>query len=331
MESLELDTLPPRTPSLSSPRLLKRPLLSSPHNHLNSFNTQPSHLPEFSLTRTSSPLTQSPSPSPKRRRITCPQAPSPFTGPLSRAASAHPLATLCFRDIKYVIGRVNHLKDTVVIPAMREEVVAWCADMVADLQLPEAIIAIAVNLFDRFIARQPVSKSMLYALSASCLLLGSKIILDDDVPLEDISCRARVPTTDIYMMETIILNVLEWSVNVVTPHEVVHELNAHLTRTEVTDHLLVIQDSLMLNALMDYRLANLRATSIGVACHILATNVAAGRPYNNYTTHSSHQLAVVCNISLTEVDFCMERLRASLSSLFGDIEELDSEEDRDSH
>lgn len=213
---------------------------------------------------------------------------------------------------------------------MREEVVAWCADMVTDLQLPEAIVAIAINLFDRFIARQPVSKSMLYALSASCLLLASKITLDDDVPLEEISARARVPPVEIHLMEVIILNVLEWSVNVVTPHEVVNELNADFTHTEATDHVFAIQDSLMLNALLDFRLANLRATSIGVACHILAANVAAGCPYADHTTHPTYHLASVCNINLTEVEFCVGRLRANLSSLFGIFEDLDSEEDEES-
>lgn len=211
---------------------------------------------------------------------------------------------------------------------MREEVVAWCADMVADLHLPEAIVAIAVNLFDRFIARHPVSKSILYALSASCLLLASKVVLDhDDPPLHHISFRARVPAKDILLMEAVILSVLDWAVNVVTPHEVVHELNAAVHHAQSPHRLIALQDSLMLNTLLDYHLASLRSTSIGVACHILSAIVADGCAYADHTAHPTYRLASTCNINLAEVDFCVERLRATLSSLFTHFKHVDTDDE----
>lgn len=209
---------------------------------------------------------------------------------------------------------------------MRAEVVAWCSDVVIDLDLPEGVVAIATNIFDRFISHQHVQgKAILFVLTASCMVLACKIAVDDDVPQSEISARANVPLTNIHDMEDVILNVLRWDVNVVTPHEVVHELNNNSPCKEIAERQYEIQDSLMLNAMLDYALAGLRATSIGVACYIISENVTAGVVADNHTTHHAYHLASKCGVNLDEVDFCVERLRTGIDMISHDVEDVSSD------
>lgn len=212
---------------------------------------------------------------------------------------------------------------------MREEVVAWCGDMIADLNLPEGIIAIATNLFDRYVACQPVSKTVLYALTASCLLLACKLTLDDDVPHDVISSRSGVAVDLIHLMEGVILNVLKWDVNVVTPHEVVHELDTHLAPGDVSDRQRALQEGLLLNALLDYSLAGMRATSVGVACYIISANVTAGSVDADHTTHHVYDLAARCGVNLAEVNFCVARLPVGMDVLFDEFEGVNSDDEDD--
>lgn len=209
---------------------------------------------------------------------------------------------------------------------MREEVVAWCSDVVIDLDLPEGVVAIATNIFDRFISRHPVKKkAILFVLTASCLLLACKIAVDDHEPQNEISSRANVPLSNIHDMEDVMLNALSWDVNVVTPHEVVNELNVNSARKEIAERQYEIQDSLMLNAMLDYALAGMRATSVGVACYIISENVAAGVVGQDHKAHDAYELASRCGVNLAEVDFCVERLRAGIDMIFDGFENVDSD------
>lgn len=341
VESLGPDTLPPTAspphdsrnspnpgPSPTSP--LESQSQPQPANSPDIINFPDNFLPLLHpITHASSPLTRSPSPSPKRQRITYhPTSPPPRPEASAFLPTSHPLARLCTRDRRYVVGKANHLADTFVTPTMREEVVAWCGDMIADLNLPEGIVAIATNLFDRFVARQPVSKAVLYALTASCLLLACKLTLDDDIPHDIISSRSGVAVDHIHLMEGVVLNVLKWDVNVVTPHEVVHELDTHLSG-DVTDRQQALQESLMLNALLDYSLAGMRATSVGVACYIISTNVTAGSADADHTANHVYDLAARCGVNLAEVDFCVARLHVGMDMLFDEFEGVNSDNEDD--
>ena len=201
---------------------------------------------------------------------------------------------------------------------MREEVVAWCADMTDDLDLPPAVVAVAINIFDRFLIRQKVTKSVLYPLTASCLLLACKLIMDDDIPRDDIAARSRLPLDDIYVMEAVVLSVLNWRVHVITPHEVAYELCTlypqHVQRRQP------LLEGLLLNALLDYRLAWLRATSIGVACFILSSCAMDPHPMDA-KHHPVYKLAAQCGVSLSELDYCIVCLQDSINALL--VEQLD--------
>lgn len=327
VESLPAPTVSPTSTSSCTERPRKR---SSMHHspscpHPNSFTSSEWTSPE-SLIRASSPLTQSPVPPSKRRRISRPS--SPLIHPAStRGESVHPLRTLGNRDLKYVVKGCDHLHKTPVTPAMRQEVVAWCADIAAELQVSDAVAAITVNLFDRFLASRVIKRELLYALVAACLLIACKVVLDEEAPVEEICTRCRVSLEDVHLMEVVVLNVLKWEVNVATPHEVTQALNDDSELGQISGTSIALQESLMLNAMMEYSLAGVRASSIGVACYILSRSVEAGGDYCNPVDNPGYSMACSAGMSMDEVDVCLGKLQASLSSLIGVMERCDSDDD----
>jgi len=277
------------------------------------------------LTCTSSPLTRSPSPAPKRRRhsYSVPSHPQRDASPLS---AFHPLKVLTSRDIAHAICQPDHLSSTEVTAEMREEVVAWCADMTNVLALPEAIVAIAVNLFDRFLMRRPVKKLVLYPLTAACFLLACKVTMDEDIPIDEIVIRSRVSMEDMRVMEGVILNVLEWRVNVVTAHEVVADLNAMSPLPGGVERRQALQHNLLLHALLEYRFAWMRATSIGLACFLVSNAFSTGANNADHTADPMYRVAAECGVELSEVELCIPYLHACMNQLFDDIEEVNSED-----
>lgn len=205
---------------------------------------------------------------------------------------------------------------------MREEVVAWCSDMTDDLRLSPAIVAMAINVFDRFLMVRPVSKTLLYPLTASCLLLACKVLMDEHIPCHEIASRSGVTVQDIKAMESVILNVLNWRVNIVTPHEVAHELVSYF-QGKFRCHKPLL-DCLLLNSLSEYGLAWLRATSIGVACFILCASVTQGQSID-HLSDPVLDLAEECEVDVEEVRYCISWLRDSVQTLFNEVEKCDSE------
>lgn len=312
------------------------------------------------------------------------------------SAQMRALNTLARRDVDHAKPLRGYIERTVcrgvITPNMREQLVGWSADLADDLHLPCAIAAITVNLFDRFISLRFVSTPVLHAVAAASFLVAFKLVSDDDPPLRLIARRARVTVSCMLSVETALLNVLQWHVSIVTPHEVVAQLtqaakidNCCSARYEPRDQsnkrpvpnhenmdmspqassagvhgvdvafgngndecqrcvddtsgsgpaeeerLLsyAMHDALLMHALMDYRTASMRATSVGVACLLVAEAARKGLPIGDVDTlqySPLYSIAKKCGVSMAEVDLCADYLLAVVATLFEDVEDADSDQ-----
>lgn len=213
---------------------------------------------------------------------------------------------------------------------MRCEVVSWFSDLVADLAMPEAAVAVATNIFDRFLAVCRVDPVLIFAISSACFLISCKVILDEDVSNYDVAERTRVSLEHLNTMESLILTELGWAVNVVTPHEALAEVD-HLIEMDPLDRPRVrhLQSSLVMAAMVDYELMHLRATAVGIACHVLSAIVLTDVPVNEFDTLPGYLLASSCGVPMAEVDFCLTRMRNTLATTLGFIEDCETDTSMD--
>eukprot|EP00178_Gracilaria_changii_P026329 TRINITY_DN809_c0_g1_i1.p1 TRINITY_DN809_c0_g1~~TRINITY_DN809_c0_g1_i1.p1 ORF type:complete len:414 (+),score=99.01 TRINITY_DN809_c0_g1_i1:1754-2995(+) len=238
----------------------------------------------------------------KRRRVT-------------PCAQSHPLRHLSERDFRHVVS-ANHLQHSSVNCHMREQVVVWSREMADFLNLPMATAAIATNLFDRFLEKHCVRKSVLYALTAACVLIACKQLVEVHMPIDIIARRACASARDVAAMESLVLNALSWRVHVVTPYEVVHELAKLFPRLNKSASLL---DTLVLNCLIDAHMASMRATSVGVACSVVACVFMCSN--KRHQQHGVYRYAAQCGVHMGEVDQCIARLERTISAMFDDVRE----------
>lgn len=130
-------------------------------------------------------------------------------------------------------------------------------------------------------------------------------------------------------MEVVLLSVVQWRVHVVTPYEVVAELSSQFCRAAACSNKLApLLDSLLLNCILDCRMAWLRPTSIGVACFIVAASDFTadwGRPSAMCPLQRGvYDLARECMVDLAEVDYCIKTLQAGMYAMFEEVEDVDS-------
>ncbi|PXF42258.1 G2/mitotic-specific cyclin-2 [Gracilariopsis chorda] len=207
---------------------------------------------------------------------------------------------------------------------MREQVVAWSREMADFLRVPIATVAIAINLFDRFVECHRVGKNVLYALTAACVLIACKQMVDFEVPVDVIARRASTNRADIALLEPLVLNALQWRVNVVTAYEVCVELGkkfAHVTKRGT------LLDTLVLNCLMDVDMAWVRATSVGVACFIVTSLFLA--KHSSHRQHAVYAYARWCGVDMAQVDYCVERLQASIACMFDGVEDDEGQQEEE--
>lgn len=233
--------------------------------------------------------------------------------------------------------------------------------------------------------------------AACFLIACKTVCDDDGVPcLSTIGKRAKVSVEDMLSMEVVVLNALQWRVGVVTPHEVIAQTHGYVkkkkaveedkgggrrrkrrrrcdsnsesdsdsdsdnsnssssSRRIIGDAML---DALLLYALMEYRCAWLRPTSIGVAC-ILVAQVANNSNNNNDNNSpwSSSTCAGQCKdgecdeygrvvqcirseglygeaqaagVDMRQVDWCAYCLFEVVGVLCEDVEDVDDEDEDD--
>lgn len=246
---------------------------------------------------------------------------------LKKDIDTYPLAILGARDIDHAVRIRDHMEGTNVTPAIRTQAMDWFTKNCEERSLSFALVSMSMNLFDRFTICRAFSVNMVPLLMAACFLISCKSAYDRSMSAKSIARKAGVPFNHLLSMEGIVVNILEWRVNIVTSHEVVAELNAidkSLRTSSDTERgmsadynrYLRLQESLLMHAVGDTRLSYMRATSIGVACFLISKayyqneSVIDGTSY--FRSFDLYEIASQCELDMPQIDFCLARFTCLL-------------------
>lgn len=272
-----------------------------------------------SLLTWSSPLTCSPSPEPTRaprRRARYVQNDVAAAG--IGGESSH-LELLVNRERQFIVPE-SFREQEGVFAQIREEIVGWFMDLAAELQLPQATVAVAVNILDRFVAAHKVPSSVLNGLATTCFILACKVTEDVDVPAQDVLQRTGVSLSDMCKLESVVLARLDWRLNVVTVQEVFEAVFAGVGETPSAEQYLLL-DALASGVLFESSLACCAPTAVGIACiaHMLElswSRSTGGAQRTISWKHGSMLLARECGVDMAQVENILPVIRKSMQKIF---------------
>ncbi|KAK4522289.1 hypothetical protein GAYE_HPESCF16G0169 [Galdieria yellowstonensis] len=113
---------------------------------------------------------------------------------------------------------IEKLQQGSISAAAREQIVMWMLDLREPLRLDASTIYLAVSCFDRFLAKQKISKYYLRAVAASSLWIASKFNEVEPLSARALEWLTQVDQRTLQTCELLQLSVLDWRVHDLTPH-----------------------------------------------------------------------------------------------------------------
>jgi len=130
------------------------------------------------------------------------------------------LINLIKNEQRYLPKYQNYFKtvQVAVKPHMRKIVSDWMLEVCQELCCPPEVFCLAMNLMDRFLAKQRIEKSQLQLLGAVCLFLSSKFKEAAPIPSEKLVMYTdfSVSLEDIREWELFVLYKLKWDLSACT-------------------------------------------------------------------------------------------------------------------
>eukprot|EP00742_Colponemidia_sp_Colp-10_P000851 GILJ01000924.1.p1 GENE.GILJ01000924.1~~GILJ01000924.1.p1 ORF type:complete len:297 (+),score=45.41 GILJ01000924.1:218-1108(+) len=214
-----------------------------------------------------------------------------------------------------------------ITPAMRKMVVDWMHEEAEDLGLSGHFFALAVRFLDLYLSREKITKTVYQLAAAACLVLAAKVE-EHHIPSFERLFDPDVGYTkkDLQKMEVNILHKLNWSLAVVTPHELVDRL-LHLVPVAEAVNIKSRAAILIDMALCEYDFLCHSASTVAVSSVLCACEMLDRQDVSEVWMQ---QLYGMVKLDMADIVWCRQSLFVHLYRAFPELQPQDGKNRRDS-
>ncbi|XP_056144773.1 cyclin Dx [Lampris incognitus] len=212
-------------------------------------------------------------------------------------------------------------------PKRREELTKWALEVCCECGCDEAVFPLSVSLMDRFLSASlslPVSP---YCLTATCILIASKLTECENVAADTLCAAAEhsFSASNLREMERVVLATLRWDTAAVTPQDFLPHFLSCVEESkgregnslELLSTLRRHSDTLVAMCVCDSRFLGAPPSLIAAASLNSALR-GLGDKESGQLAHMSQLLTVLCQTEITVLQCYSEMIECALRQRLGD-------------